>query len=653
VLVFNSVHRVRPNEPQTTRTASFTATTTTRVQIHASGEIGSGVVFTGLTPPDGSDRVLGAGDRSWAYFGAADAREYALVGRLEGSSVQSAFFYIGSASAFLLNDDFLRMIGAMELRDQPVVLRLVVNRPNLEGSAAGDNEWLVSVEVTQDELPRETFILTVTPRPPQAFATPDFYYELGTRIRVSARGLISTGVVGTRGTPPSGWAGAGAGAGGGEVGRDWRDWPLRGPGVRRYCLVGRIAGDGYGLDLEVFGAFREKVGDGRVTGMHRLVLGMLRPNFDSPDAAGDGAWTVLVEVFDPPRPPRAAMRPALSIANMEIVQSVQRADGTIPVVAGKRTLVRAFVDSGLRGTDLGDGIDLQRHVTGRLRITGPGAAPPLDLLPNFDSNEVVARPPAQMRRDDLTHSLNFLLPLERTSGVLACDLSVFVEGHADDAEPGWRATATRSVSFLPGRRRNIQPVLVAHSGHSERPTLLQFLAMLAGATRRFPVPENFFVVLPPRTFDLAGEIDLSRSSNDWSRAIAALIALEDGSPTIIAGIVFQPAPSETEVHGIHRTNSRTVLAAAHGGPEWAEPFSQAKAEHAMAHELGHLFGLFHAHGCVDDRIDPRLPTDGRTDEVGVDPANRQTARRGVAEIMGYCDPPHWVSTACYQIILES
>ena len=158
MLVLESLHRIRPDEPQTTRTRAFAATATTRLQIHASGEIGSGVLFTGLTPPDGSDRVLGRDDRSWAYFGAPDAREYALVARLEGTSVQSSFFYIGSASAYLLNDDFLRLIGAMELRDQPVVLRLVVNRPNLDNSAAGDNEWVVNVQVTQDELPRATFM---------------------------------------------------------------------------------------------------------------------------------------------------------------------------------------------------------------------------------------------------------------------------------------------------------------------------------------------------------------------------------------------------------------------------------------------------------------------------------------------------------------
>jgi hypothetical protein len=642
VLVFTSMHRVRPNEPQTTRTGSFTATTTTRLQIHASGEIGSGVVFTGLTPPDGWASLLGPDDRSWAYFGAPDAHPYALVGRLEGASAQSAFFYIGSASAFAFSDGFLDSIGARALRDQPVVLRLVVNRPNLDSPAAGDNEWQVSVEVTEAELPRESFMLTVTPRPPQAFTTPAFYYELGTRVRVSARGLIGTGVIGTHGTPPSGWSA--------EVDAGWRDWPLRGPGIRRYCLVGRIASEGYSLDLETFGAFREKVGDGRVTGMHRLVLGMLRPNFDSSDAAGDGAWTVLVEVFDPPRPPRADMRPALSIANIEVAQSVQRSDNTIPLVAGKYTLLRAFVDSGLRGTDLGDGMDLQAHVTGRLRISGPGAGPPLDLMPSPDL-EMTARPPAQMRRDDLTHSLNFLLPIERSSGVLTCDLSVFVRGHEDDVTPGWRATATRSVSFLPGRRRTIQPLLVAHAGHSERPTLAQFLALLAGTTRRFPVPENFFIVLPPRTLDLPGDVDLSRAAGDWSRAIGRVKSFQDGSPTIIAGIVYKPTPSTIGTYGIQ--SSRSILISAHDGPGWAQAFSQAEAEHGMAHELAHLFGVLHANACVDHEIDPRLPIDGRTDEVGVDPAHGRTIPRGVVETMTYCDPPDWLSIPAYRIILES
>src|SRR5262249_41728696 len=152
-------------------------------------------------------------------------------------------------------------------------------------------------------------------------------------------------------------------------------------------------------------------------------------------------------------------------------------------------------------------------------------------------------------------------PIASVTGAVTLELTAFVQGHESDTSPGWRATASQSASFVPVTPRRIQPVLVANSGFSERPTMDQFLTMLATTTPRLPVPEDHFRVLPPRSSDLSADIDLPRADDDWARAGGALRALEDGSNTIIAGVVFKPmaaatVTSPTSVTGVHPGGAR-------------------------------------------------------------------------------------------------
>jgi hypothetical protein len=353
------------------------------------------------------------------------------------------------------------------------------------------------------------------------------------------------------------------------------------------------------------------------------------------------------------------MRPVLAVTSLEIVQSVQRPDNSMPLFAGKRTVVRAFIDSGLRGgMDLGYGPDRLGQVTGQLRLSGPRLLDPIEVLPDLSRGRAVARPPDEMRRDRLSHSLNFVLPPGATRGSLTLELNAFQDGRGTDPSPGWRAAATAMARFNPVPHRRILPVLVGNSGLTGRPTIAHFLSMLSAATRRFPIPDDHFIVLPPRTLDLAADIDLSRAEADWDRAFNALRSLEDGTRTIVAGIVFKPMPgptasTSTGIIGKGGDGSRTALATAYTdrdgpAPSWATMMSVAASQSVFAHELGHVYGLAHANGCGASDIDPRLPPDGLTDEIGLDTLAMTLFRRGTPETMSYCGPDDWLSTASYE-----
>ncbi len=116
-----------------------------RVSIVASGDIGSGVVFTCRTAPGGwPDWVVGPDETDWPCRDGRATR-YGLIGRLN----DEPYFFVGG--------EIVKF--SLEPRAEPpqtAILRLAVNRPHPEGRSAGDGGWHVEVtayEPDPGELP--------------------------------------------------------------------------------------------------------------------------------------------------------------------------------------------------------------------------------------------------------------------------------------------------------------------------------------------------------------------------------------------------------------------------------------------------------------------------------------------------------------------
>ena len=70
---------------------------------------------------------------------------------------------------------------------------------------------------------------------------------------------------------------------------------------------------------------------------------------DGAPADNSRGWTVNFDrTFPDPPPVRPPGVPSLQIFNIEVVQTIQRFDCSVRLVAGKRTMVRISVDSGFR-----------------------------------------------------------------------------------------------------------------------------------------------------------------------------------------------------------------------------------------------------------------------------------------------------------------
>jgi hypothetical protein len=104
------------------------------LEINAVGQIGSGVVCTGLTPPGGwGEAPVREGEGDWPCRGGA-AKRYGLIGSIDGGM---HWFFVGRG---------ITMLADGPPTTPPISLLLAVNRPNLTATAAGDHQWDVVVE---------------------------------------------------------------------------------------------------------------------------------------------------------------------------------------------------------------------------------------------------------------------------------------------------------------------------------------------------------------------------------------------------------------------------------------------------------------------------------------------------------------------------
>ena len=129
---------------------------------------------------------------------------------------------------------------------------------------------------------------------------------------------------------------------------------------------------------------------------------------------------------------------------------------------------------------------------------GGGAAVPCGppINPSGTINAALGGGP----RGTLGSSLNFELPLGQLNGSRRLDVTVFVSGHENDPEPGWKATGSVTVNFLAAGGQEILPWLIADSTvPGSLPNIGQFGTSLGGALARHPIAQTGFTVNPAIT----------------------------------------------------------------------------------------------------------------------------------------------------------
>ncbi len=349
--------------------------------------------------------------------------------------------------------------------------------------------------------------------------------------------------------------------------------------------------------------------------------------------------------------------PKLTVTAIEVVQAIQRADNSVRLVAGKATVVRVFVASGLTGGfDYGPGPDIQPGVGGTLVAFPASAGRGFDAGEPLPPGSLDAQPAAAIARGTRTHSLNFELPLAACTGKVRLDVRVAVKDHELDIGGPFVATGTTTVTFHDQPTQVVEPYLIVDVVNGvQAPSVAQYNASLQEARKRFPIAETgFFVTMPPTPFSTGSARDLVTGVG-WSsllNALATLAFVHTGA--IRTGLVPQDPGN---LRGPYALNG---MAFPRFGLTMPAMLAQAGLQGTFAHEMGHTFSVNHAPCCTTfwDNIDGRLP--GRTEDVGFDVPANTVIPAGRGELMSYCGdtslcsgPTRWPSIALWDILFDS
>jgi hypothetical protein len=334
--------------------------------------------------------------------------------------------------------------------------------------------------------------------------------------------------------------------------------------------------------------------------------------------------------------------PLLSVTRIEVVQSIQTETNTVPLVAGKRTAVRVFVDSGISdGFDFGTGLGPNRvgnlHAdlvaenldTGAVTDCGYPWGGPREAGPALD-------------RDRLGDSINFDVPLAACQGNVQFRVTVTQPGPPGSTSAP--ASGSVNVAFTTRGSQMFLPYLVTDPASARpRPTMADFYSCLEGPRAAHPLSENGLVINPPLSVDLFGARGL-QSENNWHWLVMSLqtmTLLFASQP--VGGVRMAIVPPDPTYYWDGYAIARTGA----GVPTFVVKAGFAQI---CTHELAHAAGLLHVNDGSAGPPHGGLPL--MTSDPGIDVKRRTIVRAGAWETMSYSSP-QWPSIPHYMHMYAS
>jgi len=284
---------------------------------------------------------------------------------------------------------------------------------------------------------------------------------------------------------------------------------------------------------------------------------------------------------------------------LEVTQAVQDLSQSVPLIAGKRTVVRLYLS---RYSNVG------MTVRGQITVRRGPSDPPVTVL----SLNTVVLDPAQagnlpVKRDDATRSLNFLLPYTSTA---EGQLSISIASITDAVTGGsitvgcerrptvwFHASPPLRVRVLGFRYSQGTPP-VTHT-----PSSLDFQGLLSWLGRAFPVGQ---VVSSQAVIDATAAPPFS--CGDINAQLAAIRALDmsggGDQRTHYYGLVSDGGFFMRGCAGVPSSPDPSAVGSGPTGPAtWGWDLDGTYGDWYGGHELGHTFGRLHPGFCGETQDD--------------------------------------------------
>lgn len=339
------------------------------------------------------------------------------------------------------------------------------------------------------------------------------------------------------------------------------------------------------------------------------------------------------------------VRDDLFITGMEFTQATQffrsagQEDNTLPLVSGKDTAIRVYVDY-----DDTSGLPAITSLSGSLEVvTAAGTFEvdaPLPITPR--SNE-------EITRTEAGHTLNFVIPGDACRGALAVRCRVF-----DASTPSQRSPLVeRTLVFIEASPVRVFGVGLSWSATAPSlpaPTRDDLEGQLGLARKLFPTPDVLINGFTTVNLTSTNVSDTTTGAAIFGAVLDLLWDMRGDSLDIYYGLV--PAGADPMPVGGMDGRGRPGVAASFINPSMGNWY--------VAHELGHALGLKHAPTRGPNPPagpDPDYPAyspypSGSIGEIGFDSATNTAFNPATTfDVMGYIASV-WISPYHYLRLLE-